>query len=270
MDNQVPGVKELLAGATGTGKTHALRTLIDAGITPFALFTEPGFNSVLGDIPDDKLHWHYIPPANPSWAKMIDSAKKINTMSFESLAKLQNINKTEFADFIDVLTTLSDFKCDRCGESFGAVDDWDNSRALYADSLSGLSIAAMNLVVGSKPTKSVADWGVAMDNLERLIQKLCVGLQCHFVLTTHLEREFDEVTGATHLMPSTLGRKLAPKIPRFFDDVIQCRREGSEFYWSTAAMNIDLKARNLEISDKLDPSFVPVINHWKSKTEVTE
>ena len=265
MNDSVPGVKDLLVGATGTGKTHSIRTLIDAGITPFILFTEPGFSSVLGDIPDEKLHWHYIPPTNASWQKMIDSAKKINTMSFDSLAKLQNINKSEYDEFIKILTSLCAFQCDRCGEEFGDITEWKNDRAIVVDSLSGLNIAAMNLVVGSKPTKSMADWGVAMDNLERLIQKLCVGTTCHFILTAHLEREFDEVTGATHLMPSTLGRKLAPKIPRFFDDVIQCRREGSEFFWSTAAMNADLKARNLPISDKLDPSFKQVIENWKSK-----
>jgi len=136
------------------------------------------------------------------------------------------------------------------------------------DSLSGLNIMAMTLVVGSKPTKAMSDWGVAMDNLEKLLQKLCTDTKCHFVLTAHLERETDEVSGGIQLMASTLGRKLAPKIPRFFDDVICCQRNGSEFTWSTAALNVDLKARNLPIGDRLEPSFVPLIKHWKEQNQL--
>jgi len=264
------GVNELLVGATGTGKTYAIRTLVDAGITPFCLFTEPGFVSVLGDIPDDKLHWKYIAPASPDWATLIDSAMKINTMSFDAIAKLSNINKGKYAQYMDVLKELSNFTCDRCGKSYGSVDSWGPDRAIVVDSLSGINIMAMSLVVGSKPTRSMSDWGTAMNNLEWLIQKLCMDTKCHFVLTAHLEREIDEISGGVQLMASTLGKKLAPKIPRYFDDVIMCKREGTSFFWSTADLNVDLKARNLPIADRIPPSFVQVIDHWKKQQGGTD
>lgn len=260
----VPGVNVMLCGTTGTGKTHSIRTLVEAGFEVFVLFTEPGME-VLSDIPTDKLHWKYIAPSAPDFTDMIASATKINTMSFEALTKLPDINKRNYTEFIDVLTCLSNFKCDRTGESFGAVDSWDQSRVLVVDSLTGLSIMAMNLVAGSKPVKSMADWGVAIDNLERLITKLCVDTSCHFVLLAHLEREVDEVTGGTSLMASTLGRKLAPKLPRFFSDVIQAKRNVDKFIWSTAATNVDLKARNIPISDNLPPTFGPLIAEWKRR-----
>lgn len=261
---QLPGVKELLVGATGTGKTTAIRTLVEAGLEVFVIFTEPGME-VLADIPADKLHWKYIPPAAASWDDMLDSAKKINTMSFKSLADLSDINKSKYREFWDLLTTLSNFKCDRTGQTYGDVSTWDQSRVLVVDSLSGLNIMAMNMVTGSKPVKSMADWGVAIDNLERLLIKLCVDTMCHFVLTAHLEKETDEMTGGTSLMAATLGRKLAPKLPRFFSDVIHVKREGTQFLWSTASMNVDLKARNLPLSDKLQPSFGPVIANWRQR-----
>ena len=72
----IPGVNVMLCGTTGTGKTHALRTLVDAGLEVFVLFTEPGME-VLADIPPEKLHWHYIAPASPAFADMISSAQKI-------------------------------------------------------------------------------------------------------------------------------------------------------------------------------------------------
>lgn len=258
----IPGFKTLLVGASGTGKTHALRTLLDAGLEVFIIFTEPGME-VLGDLKSDKVHWHYIPPASPDWSDMIDSATKINTLSFEALAKMSDIKKGKYTEFIHILTALSNFIDERTGENFGAVDSWGTDRVLVLDSLSGLSIAAMNLVTGSKPCKSQADWGVAQDNLGRLIDKLTSGLQCHFVMTAHLERETDEVTGGVQLMASTLGKKLAPKLPRFFSDVVHCVRDGTTFRWSTASMNVDLKARNLPISDKLPPTFGTILEQWK-------
>lgn len=258
----IPGSNTMLCGGTGSGKTHAIRTLVDAGLEVFVLFTEPGME-VLADVPSDKLHWCYIPPASPDFSDMIASAEKINKLSFEALTKLPDINKSKYQEFIKVLNALSNFKCDRTGQSYGAVDEWDQSRVLVVDSLTGLSLMAMNLVTGSKPVKSMADWGVAIDNLERLITKLCVDTKCHFVLIAHLERETDELTGGTSLMASTLGRKLAPKLPRYFSDVIHVVRRADKFAWSTASSNVDLKARNLPIADNLLPSFVPLIASWK-------
>lgn len=258
----VPAPKIMLVGATGSGKTYVLRTLVEAGLEVFVLFSEPGME-VLADVPADKLHWHYVPPATPDWKDMVGSAEKINTLSFQALTSLSDINKGKYKEFIELLKCMANFTDDRTGMSFGPIDNFGPDKAFVVDSLSGLNIAAMNLVVGSKPVKSMSDWGVAMDNLERLITKLTTGLDCTFVMTAHLERETDEQTGGTQLMASTLGRKLAPRLPRFFSDVVHCRREGDKFFWSTVTSNVDLKARNLPFSDKLPPSFKPIIENWR-------
>jgi len=259
------GTNTPLLGATGTGKTYCLRTLADAGLEVFIISTEPGIASTLGDTDPSKVHWHYIAPATASWADMIQSAERINQLSYEALSKLPDINKRKYHEFLDVLATCNDFIDDRTGQHYGDVSTWGANRALVLDSLSGLNVMAMNLVVGSKPAKSQADWGVSMDNLERFIIKLTTDTQCFFILTAHLERETDEVTGGTQLMASTLGRKLAPRLPRFFDDVIHCRREGAKFTWATDTMNVDLKARNLPISGGLNPSFQQIITAWRNK-----
>lgn len=258
------GVNVFLLGPTGTGKTHALRTLIDAGITPFIIFTEPGYE-VLEDIPPEQCHWKYVPPATSGWASLLDNAKKINQLGYDSLSKMSGINKSEYQQFLEVVVTLSNFVCDRDGENYGDVAEWGPDRAIVVDSLSGLSQMAMDLVVGSKPTKAMPDWMVAQDNLQRLIDKLTNDTRCHFVMTAHIEPEKDEITGGTQLMASTLGRKLAPKLPRNFSDVILCRREESKFFWSTANNRADLKARNVAWSDNLEPSFVPLIKLWEDR-----
>jgi len=259
------GPKVMLVGPSGSGKTYSIRSLVDAGIEVFAIFTEPGFVSVVGDIPSDKLKWKYIAPASSSWDAMLQSAQKINQLSFEGLTKLGGVNKQEHSQFLDFIATCNNFVDDRTGESFGDVSTWGANRALFVDSLSGLNIMAMNLVVGSKPVKAPGEWAVAMDNLERVVQKLCMDLRAILVLTAHLERELDEVSGGVQLMASTLGRKLAPKIPRYFDDVVHCVRDGTEWRWSTASLNVDLKARNLQWSDKIQPSFAPLLQSWRVK-----
>lgn len=260
----LPGTNVLLMGASGAGKTYSIRTLIPLGITPFCVFTEPGFE-VLGDIPAEKLHWHYIPPADTPWEAMIDSATKINTLSFESLSKVGDISKKSYQQFIELLRTLNNFVCDRDGKSYGDVCKWGPDRALVLDSLSGVNIMAMNLVVGSKPVKHQGDWGIAMDNLERLVQKLCTDTKAHFILIAHSERETDEVMGGSKIMAATLGRKLAPRLPRFFSDVVLADKQGAKFTWSTAAVGADLKARNLPIADGLPPDFAQIITSWQKQ-----
>jgi len=264
MAYNLPGTKSLILGGTGTGKTHSIRTLVDAGVTPMILFTEPGME-VLADLPTDKVHWKYVRPAASSFDAMKDSAQKINTMSMKALSSLEGVNKQQHNQWVQLMESLASFTCDRTGENFGNIDEWDQDKALVIDSLSGLNIMAMDLVTGSKPMKSQADWGIAMDNLERLINHLTIATPCHFVLTSHLERENDEVTGGVQLMASTLGRKLAPKLPRYFGDVVLARRENNQFYWSTTAPNVDLKTRNLPFSDKLEPSFTSIVGHWRER-----
>lgn len=274
--SHLPGFNALLLGATGSGKTTAICKLIDEGLNVFAIFTEPGQESVFkyyseqGKELPANFHWKYMPPSAPDFMDMIDSATKINTMTFEGLTKMGDVNKRKYREFIDILTTLSNFKSDRDGSEHGSADSWGTDTVLFLDSLSGLNLAAMNLVVGSKPVKSMADWGVAMDNLERLLIKLTGDTRCHFVMTAHLEREADEVTGGTQLMASTLGKKMAPRLPRFFSDVIHCKREGTEWIWSTVTTNVDLKARNLPYSDKIKPDFKIILDAWKRNGGVIE
>lgn len=258
---QLPGSKILLMGESGTGKTYSIRTLLDAGIEPFCIFTEPGMETLneLGD----KIHWKYISPTVEGWDAILDQAKKVNTLSFDSLAKTADPNKTKYTHYLDVISACNNF-VDQHGKSYGDVSTWGTDRALVIDSLSGLSDMAMQLTVGGKVTRAMQDWMVAQNNLELLINKLTTDLKCWLVLIAHIERETDEVTGGTSVMVSTLGRKLAPKLPKYFSDVVQAIRKGDKFYWSTAAYGVAVKARNLPISDNIEPSFVQVVNRWKA------
>jgi len=250
----------ILCGPVGSGKTSSLRTVPGP---LFVIATEPGIESILdhannieGGTPWAKArHWAFIPPADPDWSTMIDNANKLNKFTQEQLMKMPGVNRQDYTQFISVLNTCANLKCDICGEKFGAMDHLGPEWTVAVDGLSGLSTMSMDLVAGGKPVKTQADWGSAMDNVERLVMKWTGSTKCNFVLVSHLDREYDELTGGTKLMVSTLGRKLAPRIPRFFDEVVYCHRAGTEFFWSSTEANVDTKVRRLPFSDKIKPDF---------------
>ena len=272
MPDIIPGTSTLLLGAPGAGKTWSLTSYIKAGLELFVLITDPGGEETLIDslesqnLPIDKLHWQYIAPAAPSWDILKDMAKKINLMTYEDLTKLKSgIGTKGYNQFYDLLSCLANFKCDRTGEEYGAVDDWDTTRVLAIDSLSGINVMAMDMMIGAKPAAHQGEWGVAMNAEEKLLIKLCSDLRCFFVLTAHLEREVDEVAGGVKLMAGALGKKLAPKLPRNFSDVIAAYREGNQFFWSTIMASADLKTRALPLQDKIRPDFGQIYDAWSRR-----
>ena len=272
----LPGVNVLVEGPTGTGKTTALKTLADAGLELFCLFTESGVESLAGAYTDHgkeippNVHWHVLPRPPASFETMAQAASTINQLDLGALSKIQDPNRGKHNQFISLLRALADFPDDRTGKKYGAVDGWGTGRVLAIDSLTGINPIALSLVVGGKPVRSQSDWGIAMDQIEKLIRQLCDGCRCHFVLTAHVEREVDQVFGGVRITVSTLGRALAPKIPPMFSDVVLSYREGTRFLWSTANSQADLKARNLPVADGLPQDFGAIVRKWQSRGGVIE
>lgn len=260
----LPGIKVLLIGGSGSGKTYALRTWIDAGITPMCIFTENSFD-VLGDVPKDKLHWMYIPPSHDDVQALMDVAKRISLLNADQLQKTHDMTRAQSNQYMPLLEGLMNFKCLRTGESFGNVSTWGTDKVLVIDSLSGLTIAATKLAVGEKYAMTQPEFQIAMKTIENLINQICTGFFCHAAVTAHLERELDEVNGGVKLYASTLGRKLAPLLPRYFTDVILAKRMGTKFIWDSADPQADLKSRNAPIAAELPPSFAPLVARWKTR-----
>ena len=267
---KIRGPKALILGAPGDGKTHSIRTLIEAGLNVFVVFSEPGMEVLL----DSKrgasysckqgLHWAYIPPINADWSELAAAADLLNRYTLKQVTEMQGTNKEKYRQFFDYINMHGNLKCDRCNTVFGPADRLEpyDKWCLVDDSLTSLSIMALNLVVGSKGAVHQGEYGVAMFNLERFIYKIVYDNPSMGVLFAHVEREGDEVSGGTMNMAATLGRKLAPKIPRPFSDVVHAWREGGSFYWSTVTPNMMLKSRHLPFENKLKPSFAPLVQAW--------
>ena len=267
----LPGVKTLLQGPAGTGKTTALCTLAELVPEVFVAFTENGLETFLGGWTDYKkpippnVHWTIMDRPQGGFDILAKAANQLNTYALEALGKMQDPDKMKNSHFEKFLRSLASPKCDHCGKSFPAVDTWGPDRAFVIDSLSGINPIVFSIVIGNKAVKTQPEWGAAMDLLEKFLKQCTDGLKCHFVITAHVEREVDEVMGGVKLMTSTLGRKLAPKLSPMFSDVILSVREGAKFSWSTANPQCDLKARNLPWADGIPPSFTPILQKWQSR-----
>ena len=272
---QLPGVNVLLMGPAGTGKTHSIGTLVDQGIDVFYLALESGMESLLGywtdqgkEIPKN-LHWHKVVAPAVGLTDMIQNAKNINMLNLDALAKMVDPNKSKHNQFVSLLEALNNFPDDRTGEKYGPVNLWDQSRALVVDGATGISQCAMALVVGGKAVRNQSDWGIAQDQVEKIIRMLCDNCPCHFVLLAHVEREVDVVLGGVKLMISTLGKALAPKIPSMFSDVILTERTGEKWVWNTSSAMADVKTRNLPIKADNPPTFKLIMDKWLSRNKVS-
>ena len=259
----------LLIGPGGTGKTTSISTLLAQGLTVLMIATEPTApNRVLEvcaqrNINSSKFHWKHISPAPPAWGSLINSAELINTLTIKDLADLKGgIAKQDGKQWITLLKSLQNFVSDRDGTVFGDCTGWDSSVALVIDGLSGVNEMSRNLTVGLKPNPAPGEWGVMQGNILNLIRKLCADCQCYLVVIAHVERENNELTGVSNITVSTLGAKLAPKLPPLFTNVVYAKRNLATFLWSTMEPGVDTKSGDLPLSDQLLPSFEPIFRSY--------
>lgn len=270
----LPGFNVLLMGPSGTGKTYSIGTLVDLGVETYYLSLEAGMESLLGywtdagkEIPAN-LHWHKLAAPKANLSQMITNAKNINMLNLDALAKMTDPEKSKHNQFISLLEALNNFPDDRTGETHGPVNEWDQSRVLVIDGATGISQCAMALVVGGKAVRNQSDWGIAQDQVEKIVRMLCDNCPCHFILLAHVERETDAVLGGVKLMVSTLGKALAPKFPAMFSDVILASRQADKWVWDTASALADVKTRNLPIKSDNPPSFKAIMEKWQSRNKV--
>lgn len=276
------GVKVLLEGPTGTGKTYALGSLVDwcAAQTPVidvcVLFTERGLETLLGFWTDRgkpipaNLHWRDLISKPVSLDQMKEGANAIGKLTYEGITKLTDSRRAYNNPFEQLLIACMDYQCDHCGKKMGAVDSWGPDKVFVNDSLTETANAAFKMVIGSKPTAMPGEYGIAQNNLMNWLRLATQGCRAHFVLTAHVSREKDEMTGGIRLMTQAIGGAISGLIPPLFSDVILTVREGTGFYWDTANTSVDLKTRNLPISSKITPDFKQIMDKWAARAKAAK
>lgn len=257
-------------GPSGTGKTHAIGTLVDSGAEVFYCAYEQGSESLIGYWADQgkpvpaNLHICTVKSHNASFLDMAESVRLANTLSFEALIKQVDGTRTKYNQLETFLRNFNDVT-DDAGGKFGAINTWKPNRWFVIDGLTGLCDSAMKACIGGKFARDQKDWGMAQGMVENILRKITTECQCGIVLIAHIERETDPTGGGLKIMASALGRALAPKLPAMFSDVILTKRVGREWFWDTEDPTADLKTRNLPIAAKNPPTFSPIISKWKGR-----
>ena len=268
--NVLPGVNVLIEGDTGTGKTWSLGTLAEAGLHLHYFNFEAGGESLRAFWADSgrkvppNVHYHTVQQSRASWIEMADAVKQVNTLSYALLKQVTDPSRSKYDQFENFLRNFA-APTDDEGNKYPSVDTWGTDRVIAIDGLTGLGNAAMAAVIGGKVDRDQKDWGLAQNLVEGTLRRLCDACRCHFVLLAHVEREPDPLGGTSKITVSTLGAKLAPKIPPMFSDVARAKRLKAEFSWDTEDPQCDLKARNLPIAGKIPPNFKIILDKWVSR-----
>lgn len=262
----------LVMGPAGTGKTTSLVTLMESGIKVRMLATEPSApNRVIAwmekkKIPADMFDWHFLSPSVPSWDNIKQSAEIVHKSTLKEIADMRTgVAKPDATRWMQMVELMNNFQSQRTGEFLGDVVAMGPDCAFVIDGFTGMSTMSRNLTVGLKPNPNPGEWGVMQQNLLTIIRKLTADCTCFFVLIAHVEREQNELTGIQNLTVSTLGAKLAPKIPPEFTNVVYAKRVGEDFLWSTADSGVDTKNGDLPLSSTLEPTFKPIVEASRNR-----
>lgn len=275
------GPKILLQGDSGSGKTYAIGTLVDwaAAQTPprecFILFTEPGLETLLGYWRDkgaavpSNLHWHIVPTAALDLKSLMEAAQNVGKLTYEMLTKITDPSRGTNNPAYKILLALADFPDDRTGKKYGNIGSWGADKIFGIDSLSELANCYEKMVVGNKPVMAQNEYGVAQNNLLNFLRYVTgTGTPFTLVMTAHLQKQVNELTGGVTLMTKAIGKAISDDIPKLFSEVLYCYREGLDWYWDTSASNVVTKTRYLPIKSKIKPDLGFIMNKWLKRGEV--
>lgn len=274
------GPKILLVGPSGAGKTRSLATFAEwaAKQNPprpvRILFTENGLETFLGywrdrglEVPKN-IAWHVTKTKSIPFKDLLEGAKKTGTFTYKALTELQDPNRGTNNPYLKIMEALADFVDDRTGEKLGNFGEWGSDVIFGIDSLSELANACMKMVIGNKPTASPSDYGVAQNNLLNFLRFITQGFAPTLVITAHVQRQQDEITGGVKLMTKAIGKAMGDDIPQLFSETIGCVREGGAWYWDTANSSLDTKTRYLPIQSKINPDGAQIMQKWVKRGAV--
>lgn len=262
-------VKLLLLGNRGEGKTGALACLANAGYRLVILDFDNGLD-ILGQ---------YLTP---------EAAKRVFYFSLTdkmcvapargllkgSLPRMVVKPQGEPRAFVNALQLLSEWKTPT--EDLGKPSSWGPDTILVLDSLTFASAAALRYILyvnnksGEHP--SMNDLGNAMSEIEGLMERLySTDIKCNVIMLAHIVRfgggqtkEIDPETGERKLLetdtdqgegwPSTLGRKLPPKIGGYFNTVVRAR---CQVFGASEKRTIETKSHDNLILKSSRPNDIP-------------
>lgn len=232
-------MKMLVVGESGSAKTGALADLIDAGYKLRILDFDNGLD-VLPQFVEDKsklndTHFATLTDKFVSGPKGPFCPSPTAWPSAVALLKRWKTVDPETKETVDL----------------GAPTSWGSDTILVVDSLTIMSQAVLRYILsvnnraGQQPWMS--DWGEAMSKVEDLLGMLFSdSFKCHVIVNSHITYIGSAEEGTLMGYPSSIGQKLLPKIPRYFNTVVmsKARPQGPKtkrFFRTVPEANFSLK-----------------------------
>lgn len=229
--------KMLLIGESGTGKTGAMASLVEAGYKLAIIDMDNGLDILAHMVPDDlqdQVHF-------------VTCTDEMKSVAGKVLPKgtPQAWNKA--------MKFLSKWDDPEDPALHGvALSELDDSWIVVIDSLTFMGLAAMRQVLamngrlGQHPWQ--ADWGVAMSMLEDMLALLYSdAFKPNVLVHSHVAYVESEQGGiGTRGLPMALGQKLPPKVPRYFNTVVLAKTSGTgpaakKYIYTVSEGQVELK-----------------------------
>lgn len=220
--------KILLCGDSGSGKSGALTSLVNAGYKLRILDMDNGLETlktfVLHTCPDK-----------------IDNVE-FRTIRDEYVAGPAGPVVTKPKAFVNAIKMLDKWKYDDV--DLGDPSEWGPDVIVVVDSLSFLSDAAFDWAKGMAPTaKDPRQWyGAAQEAVESCLAQLTSEtFRTNVIVTAHI-RYIENPDGTKKGYPNSVGSALGPTIPRYFNNWAQCEnKNGKRSIVTGATAMLDLK-----------------------------
>jgi len=209
-------VKLLIVGNSGSGKTGSLASLATAGFRLFICDFDNGLDILLDPTvlaPEFRK--------NIFFKALQDRPVKVGDKLIQRATAWQDFQKA-----------MGDWKEEVDGKSIsmGNVTTWGRNDILVVDSLTFATQRAFDdaLQLGGRlgQRAQIQDYGAALESIEATLELLYgSATTCNVIMTAHLMMQGDEISGAKKALPNVLGQKLAPKVPRFFNNMILAEKQ---------------------------------------------
>lgn len=251
--------KLLLMGDSGAGKTGSLASLASEGFNIRMLDLEAGAPILKSVISSEKSIYKKESAQRFSILTLTETFKEANGRLIPTSAKV-------WPNTVKFLGNWTD------GElKLGSILTWGENDVLVIDSLTALGTAAMNYHLsqngrlGSIPAGNEwrRDIGMAQQMVENLLAMLADGnVKCNVIVISHVTY-VDEQNPMQPTMPgesavrigfpSSIGKALSPKIPRYFNSVLLARTDigNKRFIFTKPQGQIPAKSQApLQVKDK--------------------
>lgn len=209
-------IKMMLIGDSGTGKTGALFSLLEAGYNLKILDFDNGVD-IISKVARDH-----------GKTELLDQAEYVTLTDKWKAVGARMIPAGQPKAWSNALKLLSTGKLGE--EDWGNPDEWGDKDILVVDSLTMAAKSAMLNVLQVNgrlmDNPQIQDWGEAQRIVGGLIQMLCsTELKCNVIVLSHIN--YIELEGIAKGYPTAVGKALSTELPRYFNIILQCRTKGT-------------------------------------------